>query len=244
MCTTVWADCEAGRIGLKNLLWEPTAAGNGGDDRRAETKLIRLIHEFISTFDLRGKPWKFADLENIHKHVFAPVVMRLTKPERGRPSNQPSASERRAASWCSQLPAQPESDAHSPPPHKPAARSDNCPATMQRIKKLQTWTTTWWADQELSYWPSVSKAPFLSELHRKSSSLSCPKELQRKNIHKHDYQSVTALIPCYNWKWAINFIRKCKNNSKYRVHLKVMLLYQKAQNESHQLKMDPSVFIW
>lgn len=55
VCTRVSADCVAGRIGLRNFLWEPTAAGNGGDEWRAETKLMRLIHEFISALDLRRK---------------------------------------------------------------------------------------------------------------------------------------------------------------------------------------------
>lgn len=69
MRTRVWADCEAGRIGLKNLLWEPTAAGNGGEEWRAETRLMRLIHEFISTLDLRRRPLLLDPQTHTHRNT-------------------------------------------------------------------------------------------------------------------------------------------------------------------------------
>lgn len=39
-------------MGLENLLWEPTAAGKGGEECRAEIRLMRLIHEYISVLHL------------------------------------------------------------------------------------------------------------------------------------------------------------------------------------------------
>lgn len=41
-------------MGLENLLWDPTAAGNGGEECRAEIRLMRLIHEYISNLHLIG----------------------------------------------------------------------------------------------------------------------------------------------------------------------------------------------
>ena len=39
-------------MGLVNLFWEPTAAGKGGEEWSAATRLMRQIHELISAFDL------------------------------------------------------------------------------------------------------------------------------------------------------------------------------------------------
>lgn len=39
----------AGRMGRTKRRWEPTAAGKGGEEKRAATKLMREIQENISS---------------------------------------------------------------------------------------------------------------------------------------------------------------------------------------------------
>lgn len=38
-----------GKMGLINFFWEPTAAGKGGAENMAATRLMREIHEIISS---------------------------------------------------------------------------------------------------------------------------------------------------------------------------------------------------
>lgn len=116
-------------MGLQNLLWEPTAAGNGGDEWRAETRLMRLIHECISSLDLRGTGCFFNPRPHTdtHKHTHTRTAVGLTRPGRAEPSSRLSADGRRGASWCSRPPARPESGAGSPPPRRSAGPSCSHP---------------------------------------------------------------------------------------------------------------------
>lgn len=54
----LWAGLM-GRIGLTNLRWEPTAAGNGGAECVAAAKLMRAIQEAISLAVLQAKEVMF-----------------------------------------------------------------------------------------------------------------------------------------------------------------------------------------
>lgn len=115
---------------------------------------------------------------------------RLTMPGRGKPSSRPSANGKRAASWCSRPRARPGSDAHSPPPRWPADCSCSQPdthkhETLQKSYMLRTHCSNV-SEITSGPWPSVSKGPFLSARHWKSSSLSSPTELPHTNIQQQD----------------------------------------------------------
>ena len=56
-------------MGLVNLFWEPTAAGKGGEEWSAATRLMRQIHELISALDLQREEDQETEIERLKSEV-------------------------------------------------------------------------------------------------------------------------------------------------------------------------------